>query len=139
MVVEFADAGDCEEIPASDTSFVLGRSVVQGRRLEIRHELASRNVATYCGIILSQYPHVAHLKFMRLLLSWRWYPLSGERYCNTRRQPDSTIRQLLTDALKKSTDPSANWGAKTACTVFRVEPSPMAANAMRFCFRTVRT
>jgi hypothetical protein len=38
MVVEFADAGECEEIPASDTSFVLGRPAIQKHRLEIGFE-----------------------------------------------------------------------------------------------------
>jgi hypothetical protein len=38
-----------------------------------------------------------------------------------------------------STDPSACSGEKTACTVFSVEPSPIAAKATRFCFRTLRT
>ena len=38
-----------------------------------------------------------------------------------------------------STHPSACSGDSTACTVCSDEPSPMAAKAMRFCFRTVRT
>jgi hypothetical protein len=41
--------------------------------------------------------------------------------------------------LEGSTDPSASWGERTACTVCCVEPSPMAANATRFCFLTERT
>lgn len=46
---------------------------------------------------------------------------------------------LWLEGLWSSTDPSACSGEKTACTVFSVEPSPMAAKATRFCFRTLRT
>lgn len=43
------------------------------------------------------------------------------------------------DAWSGDTDASACSGVRTACTVFKDEPSPMAANATRFCFRTLRT